>query len=159
MRQRLRQIGYAVSLTLAMTATPGSAIESQERLADPALESRARDISAGLRCVVCQNQSIDDSDAPLARDLRRIVREQLQKGASDSQVREYLVARYGDFVLLSPPFKAQTLLLWAAPAVLLGAGAWLAYRTTKAEVVKPSVVLSAEEKAELALILEKANRG
>ena len=89
----------------------GFAVQPDEQLADPALEARARDISGGLRCLVCQNQSIDDSDAPLARDLRILVRERLKAGDSDDEVRDYLVARYGDFVLLRPPFEVATLML------------------------------------------------
>jgi len=92
-------------------------------LKDPALEARARAISRELRCLVCQNQSIDESNADLAHDLRVIVRERLSAGDSDAQVKAYLVARYGDFVLLDPPFKAKTLLLWCGPAVLLLLGA------------------------------------
>jgi len=92
-------------------------------LKDPALEARARAISRELRCLVCQNQSIDESNADLAHDLRVIVRERLSAGDSDAQVKAYLVARYGDFVLLDPPFKGKTLLLWCGPAVLLLLGA------------------------------------
>jgi cytochrome c-type biogenesis protein CcmH len=100
------------------------AVEPSEMLKDPALEARARAISRELRCLVCQNQSIDDSNADLAHDLRMIVRERLSAGDSDAQVKAYLVARYGDFVLLDPPFEAKTLFLWLGPALvlLLGAG-------------------------------------
>ncbi|HEX6612068.1 MAG TPA: cytochrome c-type biogenesis protein, partial [Hyphomicrobiaceae bacterium] len=98
------------------------AVEPDEVLADRALEARARQLSAELRCLVCQNQSIDDSDAPLARDLRILVRERLTAGDSDRQVLEFLVARYGEFVLLRPPFNWQTALLWLiGPLVLLAA--------------------------------------
>jgi cytochrome c-type biogenesis protein CcmH len=96
-------------------------VTPQEILADKALEARARDISAELRCLVCQNQSIDDSDAPLAHDLRVLVRERLTAGDTDQQVRDFVVARYGDFVLLRPPFSAQTLLLWLMPLLALAA--------------------------------------
>ena len=98
-------------------------MQPDEQLADPALEARAREISGGLRCLVCQNQSIDDSDAPLARDLRLLVRERLKAGDSNDAVRDYLVARYGEFILLRPPFEWQTLLLWLTPVVVLAAGA------------------------------------
>jgi cytochrome c-type biogenesis protein CcmH len=101
-------------------------VQPDEQLANPLLEARARDISGGLRCLVCQNQSIDDSDAPLARDLRLLVRERLQAGDSNDQVRDYLVARYGDFILLKPPFEMATLILWGTPIVALLAGAILA---------------------------------
>jgi cytochrome c-type biogenesis protein CcmH len=108
----------ALALLVAIAA-PAGAVDPREKLADPALEARARDISKGLRCVVCQNQSIDDSDATLARDLRLLVRERLTAGDSDNQVVDYVVSRYGDFVLLKPPFKAATLALWAGPAVIV----------------------------------------
>src|SRR5512139_2173546 len=100
------------------------AVQPDEMLKDPKLEVRARDLSRELRCMVCQNQSIDDSEAPLARDLRILVRERLTKGDSDTQVIDYLVARYGEFVLLKPPFQMQTLLLWAAAPVVLLSGAF-----------------------------------
>ena len=114
-------------------ATPVHAVLPSEQLADPALEARAREISKELRCVVCQNQSIDDSDAPLAADLRVIVREQLKLGKTDAQAKDYLVSRYGSYVLLRPPFRADTLALWLGPfAVLLGGAAlvlaWLRAR-------------------------------
>jgi cytochrome c-type biogenesis protein CcmH len=111
-----------IVLTLAL-ATPALALEPGERMADTALETRARALSSELRCLVCQNQSIDDSNAPLAKDLRLLVRERLAAGESDSAVMSYIVARYGDFVLLKPPFNSHTLLLWAAPMLcLLGLG-------------------------------------
>jgi cytochrome c-type biogenesis protein CcmH len=99
------------------------AVQPDEVLADPALETRARVLSKELRCMVCQNQSIDDSDAPLARDLRILVRERLQAGDSDSQVIDFLVARYGEFVLLKPRFSWHTALLWLGPAAVLLIGA------------------------------------
>lgn len=98
---------------------PAAAVEPSEMLKDPALEARARDISRGLRCVVCQNESIDESNADLAHDLRVLVRERLVAGDSDAQVVQYIVDRYGDFVLLRPPVKPATYLLWASPAILL----------------------------------------
>ena len=112
----------SVLLALVLVAAEARAVNPDEILADPVLELRARDISKNLRCLVCQNQSIDDSDAPLARDLRLIVREQLVAGMSDSEIIDYVVARYGDFVLLKPPFKGATLALWLGPAVIVGAG-------------------------------------
>lgn len=105
------------------TALPAFAVQPDEILPDPALESRARELSRQLRCMVCQNQSIDDSDAPLARDLRLLVRERLSAGDSDRQVLEFLTARYGDFVLLNPRFSARTALLWLTPMAVFGAGA------------------------------------
>lgn len=107
---------------LFLAAAPAWAVNPDEVLADPVLEARAREISKGLRCLVCQNQSIDDSDADLAKDLRLIVRERLTAGDSDDQVVDFVVSRYGDFVLLRPPFKASTLVLWLGPAAIGGAG-------------------------------------
>ena len=113
-------------LVLVVLAGPAAAVLPDEMLADPALEARARVISKDLRCVVCQNQSIDDSDAPLARDLRIVVREQLTLGKSDAETMDYLVQRYGHFVLLRPPVEPATWALWLGPfAVLLGGGAAL----------------------------------
>lgn len=110
----------AVALLLAIaTAAPVGAIEPQEQLADPALEARARELGQELRCLVCQNQSIDDSNADLARDLRTIVRERLKAGDSNDQVLSFVTARYGDYVLLRPPLRAGTLALWFGPMVLL----------------------------------------
>ena len=104
--------------------SPSFAVQPDEILPDPALETRARNLSRELRCMVCQNQSIDDSDAPLARDLRILVRERLQAGDSDRQVIDFLVARYGGFVLLKPRFSAHTALLWLGPAAILLIGAF-----------------------------------
>jgi cytochrome c-type biogenesis protein CcmH len=112
----------AAVLLLAILS-PAVALGPDEVLSDPALEARARSLSKELRCMVCQNQSIDDSDAPLARDLRILVRERLQAGESDQQVINFLVARYGEFVLLRPRFSWHTALLWLAPAAVLLIGA------------------------------------
>jgi len=112
-----------LALVLALlTATPAFAVLPGERLADPALEERARALSQNLRCMVCQNQSIDDSDAPLARDLRLLVRERIASGDTDAQVIDFLVARYGEFVLLKPRFNSRTLLLWLLPPLALAGG-------------------------------------
>jgi cytochrome c-type biogenesis protein CcmH len=137
----------ALLLVLCLTA-PAMAVGPDEILPDPVLEQRARDISAGLRCLVCQNQSIDDSDADLARDLRVLVRERLVAGDSDEAVRQYVVDRYGEYVLLNPRLGGHTLVLWIAAPVLLvgGLGAlWLAGRRRR--VVDAG--LSAEEQAAL----------
>ena len=112
-----------LALLLLVFAFPAFAVDPSEVLPDPALETRAREIGRSLRCVVCQNQSIDDSNAEVARDMRRAVRERLVAGDNDAAVFDFMVARYGDYVLLNPPFKARTLLLWlGAPLVLLIAG-------------------------------------
>ena len=109
-------------LAWLLLAGPALAVQPEEVLKDPALETRARDISAGLRCLVCQNQSIDDSDAPLAKDLRVLVRERLTAGDSDEQVKSFVVQRYGEFVLLRPVVGAHTLLLWLTPVLVLALG-------------------------------------
>jgi cytochrome c-type biogenesis protein CcmH len=144
-------------------ATHTLAVDPDEILTDPSLEVRARALSKELRCMVCQNQSIDDSDAPLARDLRILVRERLKSGDSDRQVIEFLVARYGEFVLLRPRFSAHTAVLWLAPAaiLLLGAiGLLLAarrYRLTSAEPAGDSAKLSPAEEARLADVLRRGD--
>jgi cytochrome c-type biogenesis protein CcmH len=134
---------------------PAAAVEPKEMLADPALEARAREISRGLRCVVCQNESIDESDADLAHDLRVLVRERLVAGDSDKQVVQFIVDRYGDFVLLRPPVKPETYLLWASPAILLLlAGAIIAlYLRRHRGGSAVSHPLSAEEQARVDALL------
>jgi cytochrome c-type biogenesis protein CcmH len=136
----------ALLMLLALSA-PAWAVRPDEMLADPALEARARTISEGLRCLVCQNQSIDDSDADLAHDLRVIVRERLTAGDTDDQVRAYLVARYGEYVLLNPVIAPHTLLLWiAAPVALLAGGiAVVIGARRKRAVVMDGEALTAEE--------------
>ncbi|WP_231714833.1 cytochrome c-type biogenesis protein [Enhydrobacter aerosaccus] len=134
---------------------PAFAVEPSEMLPDPALEARAREISRELRCVVCQNQSVDDSNAEVAHDIRRAVRERLVAGDSDSQVLDYMVARYGDYVLLKPPFRMRTLILWlGAPLVLLlgGLGIWrAALRRPPTAAPTP---LSEEEKKKVEALLD-----
>ena len=112
----------AVLLAVLLLVTPVAAVGPDEILSDPVLEQRARDISAGLRCLVCQNQSIDDSDADLARDLRILVRERLVAGDSDAAVQQFVVDRYGEYVLLNPRLGTHTILLWIAAPVLLLVG-------------------------------------
>lgn len=149
-------LGAAASIGLALAAAGGVlAVEPGEVLKDPALEARARALSAELRCLVCQNQSIDDSNAPLARDLRVLVRERLSAGDSDADVMKYVVARYGEFVLLRPPMATSTLLLWLAPLLLLlGAGAIIARRMrAPAETAAEPQELSVAERARLEAIL------
>ena len=143
-------------LVLALFALPALAVEPREMLADPALEARARDIGRTLRCVVCQNQAIDDSSAEVAHDMRRAVRERLVAGDSDAAVYDFMVARYGDYVLLKPPFKAGTLVLWlGGPLVLLVAGVALlvAARRRRAVVIPAPIPLDAEEQRRLAALL------
>jgi cytochrome c-type biogenesis protein CcmH len=120
----VRRLLAFVLLTLSLLSVPAFAVQPDEILKDPTLESRARALSQELRCMVCQNQSIDDSDAPLAKDLRVLVRERLTAGDSDNQVIDFLVARYGEFVLLKPRVSAHTLLLWLSPFAAVLIGGW-----------------------------------
>jgi cytochrome c-type biogenesis protein CcmH len=130
-------------------AMPVAAVQPDEILNDPALEARARTLSAKLRCMVCQNQSIDDSDAPLARDLRLLVRERLKAGDSDTQIREFLVARYGQFVLLEPEKSSRTALLWFAPWLVLLAGTLVLLRFFRRPRRAVPAPLTADEKRRL----------
>jgi len=152
----MRRLVLGLVCALLM-AGPAAAVLPEEQLADPVLEARAREISQELRCVVCQNQSIDDSDAPLAADLRAIVRERLTAGDTNEEVMAYIVARYGNFVLLKPPLDLQTILLWSAPLlVLIPGGLGLALylrRRGRASAVEPTP-LTAEEQRTLADILK-----
>jgi len=144
----------AILIFLAASLTPALAVNPDEVLADPALEARARAISAELRCMVCQNQSIDDSNAELAKDLRVLVRERLMAGDTDAQVHAYLVSRYGEFVLLKPPLGFNTLLLWGMPVALLLIGGVVIYRqTARRRRPIPTAPLSDEEQKALDAIL------
>lgn len=145
-----------LALIVMLTLAPGiaGAVQPDEIMADPAQEQRARALSQQLRCMVCQNQSIDDSDAPLARDLRLLVRERIAAGYSDQQVIDFLVARYGEFVLLKPRIEGHTLPLWLlTPTVLIGGGLglWLYYRRRSQGVLQDDALLqlSADEEARL----------
>jgi cytochrome c-type biogenesis protein CcmH len=151
-----------LALALVLAALPARAVAPDEVLDDPVLEQRARDLSAELRCMVCQNQSIDDSDAPLAKDLRVLVRERLVAGDSDAEVIDFLVARYGEFVLLKPRLSLNTVVLWSLAPLVLAVGGLalvLAARRRAREVASspsgdaPATALSAEEQAELDRIL------
>jgi cytochrome c-type biogenesis protein CcmH len=155
-RKLLRSVILALAI-ISLAAGPARGVQADEVLSDPALEARARDISAGLRCLVCQNQSIDDSNAPLAKDLRLLVRERLTAGDSNGEVVDFIVARYGEFVLLKPRLSRGTLLLWfATPAVLAAAMflIFLGYRRRRAasEALAP---LSAGEKRRLDRLLDE----
>ncbi|WP_424361219.1 cytochrome c-type biogenesis protein [Methylocystis parvus] len=134
-RQRGRAGVGALALMTMLVITPAYAVTPGEKLPDPAMEARARAITSELRCLVCQNQSVDDSDASLAKDLRVLVRDKLKEGMSDAEVKEYVHSRYGDFVLLRPPVKPGTILLWTAPLIALlagGAAVWSAARRRRA---------------------------
>ena len=135
---------------LALVLAAGAAAAQD---ADRALDKRAQRLEQQLRCLVCQNQTIAESNAPLAVDLRKQVREQMEKGASDQDIIDYMVARYGDFVLYRPPFKARTVLLWAGPFVLLVLGAFFAWRRVTRRRA-PEVELSAADRERAAKLLE-----
>ena len=157
--QLLRIVFVAAILTGTVApAQLAHAVTPQEVLPDKALEKRAREISAELRCLVCQNQSIDDSDAPLAHDLRVLVRERLTAGDSDQQVLDFVVARYGEFVLLKPPFSMETILLWLMPLLALGGAVailWSAFGRTPEVAEGGANALSAEEQAALDALLKR----
>jgi cytochrome c-type biogenesis protein CcmH len=145
----------ALLVLLMFAALPARAVQPDEILSDPVLEGRARALSEGLRCLVCQNQSIDDSNAPLARDLRLLIRERLKAGDSDAQAIDFVVARYGDFVLLRPRFTPETWFLWIGPfALLLVAGGFLYLRRRRggSEAEK---ALAPEEEAALKRALDQ----
>lgn len=158
-----RLLPFLCALAVAL---PALAVQPDEMLDDPVLENRAREISEGLRCVVCQNESIDASNAELARDMRLLVRERLKKGDSNEEVKQFMVDRYGDYVLLKPPFKAKTYVLWFGPFVLLAVAlfvGWRYYRRPSAaaapgagDAEAPAAApLSAEEKRRLDKLLKE----
>ena len=145
-----------VALFILFAPVSAFAVNPDEVLADPALEARARTLSAELRCMVCQNQSIDDSNADLAKDLRLLVRERIKDGDSDDQVLNYIVSRYGEFVLLKPRFNIKTVLLWGAPVLLVIAGGLSLLVFARKRVGKPTgSKLTAEEQARLSELLDK----
>lgn len=149
----LNKVLFPLFATLIFFASPVSAVLPGEQLADPRLEARARAISQELRCVVCQNQTIDDSDATLAHDLRLIVRERLRAGDTDEQVKAYVVRRYGPYVLLKPPLEPATVLLWFGPLVVLiagTAGSWIYLRRRRD---RRDRILTKDEELALARIL------
>ncbi len=151
----MRQLAFLLLLSLA---APAGAVQPDEMLADPGLEARARALSQGLRCLVCRNENIDESNADLARDLRLLVRERLVAGDSDAEVIAYLVDRYGEYVLLEPPATGSTLILWVAgPALLVAAlgGAAVYLRRRRAGADAAPAPLSDDERARLAEILKE----
>ncbi|MBY0300021.1 MAG: cytochrome c-type biogenesis protein CcmH [Methylobacterium sp.] len=155
-RAASRRGARLVLVTLALLAAPPArAVQPGEVLADPKLEARARDISAGLRCLVCQNQSIDDSDAPLARDLRLIVRERLRQGDDDTAVVEYVVRRYGEFVLLRPVVAWHTALLWLTPPLALLLGGFALWRAARRRRPPAPAALSPAEEAAVADLIRR----
>lgn len=158
---RMKAFGLALALLalIVICPLPGGAVLPDEVLDDPLLEARARELSREIRCLVCQNESIDSSNAELARDLRILVRERLTAGDSDQQVLDYLVARYGDYVLLRPPVKPATYLLWFGPALLLllgGAVVVLYFRPGRDLAVATAAPLSDHERGQLEALLEES---
>jgi cytochrome c-type biogenesis protein CcmH len=153
---KLARLVLLFALTIA--APLAQAVQPDEMMRDPVLESRARTLSAELRCMVCQNQSIDDSEAPLARDIRLLIRDRIAKGESNEAVRSFLVSRYGDFILLKPPFELRTLLLWGGAPLALLAGAFALWRAARRREVA-AAALSEEEEARLAAIVREGERG
>ena len=151
----MQRLLAAVCLAAALALAPAHAVQPDEIMADPLNEARARDLSRELRCMVCQNQSIDDSEAPLARDLRLLVRERIAAGDTDSQVIDFLVARYGEFVLLKPRVERQTLLLWAVPPLVLVLGAfalWMQARR-RAALASAQPPLTPDEEGRLSRLM------
>lgn len=152
-----RSLTAALLAMFVVLAGPGLAVQPDEILPDPAQESRARALSAEIRCLVCQNQSIDDSDASLARDLRLLVREQITAGKTDQGIRDFLVERYGAFVLLKPPVNSSTWLLWFGPLIVfvLGLiGLIVFFRTRSGSASAPTAQLSADEQARVERLLD-----
>ena len=163
--RRLHFVAAIVALAL-LHAAPSWAVQPDEILPDATLEQRARHLSRELRCMVCQNQSIDDSDAPLARDLRLLVRERLKAGDSDQQVLDFLTARYGDFVLLNPPLNWRTALLWTLPTGLLVFGGFILLMMARRQRGRPLATdssglqspLTPEEEVRITTLLDKDPR-
>lgn len=157
MSHLLKNFVICAVMVMTVLLQPAHAVQPDEVLKDPALEQRARELSAKMRCLVCQNQSIDDSDAPLARDLRILIRERLTIGDSNDQVVDYLVSRYGEFVLLKPLLSPKTIILWVGPfAILLFGAAMLYVRRRKGnELAVPEEALSPSEENRLKAILNK----
>ncbi|MDZ7824579.1 MAG: cytochrome c-type biogenesis protein [Ahrensia sp.] len=154
----MRQTAALITALLIAFSSPAWAVNPDEILDDPIMEQRARDISANLRCLVCQNQSIDDSDAELARDLRVIVRERLVSGDSDSDVMEYVVGRYGEFVLLRPQLSMQNLLLWGTPILVLLLGGIAAFvYSRRSSTIGAGAPLSQDEENRLIDLLDKTD--
>jgi cytochrome c-type biogenesis protein CcmH len=153
----MKRIVLAVLVLAALAFSQARAVLPDEVMADPAKEARARDLSRELRCMVCQNQSIDDSEAPLARDIRLLVRERIAAGDSDAEVLDFLVARYGEFVLLKPRFERQTLALWLVPPFLLVGGAFVLWRQSRRRAdgtEAASRALTADEEARIAALVD-----
>ena len=156
-KNQLFMLTLAIIVSLPLNAP---AVEPSEILQNPQLEARARNLSRNIRCLVCQNQSIDDSNASLAKDLRKIVREQLVSGASDNEIYDFLIARYGDFVLLRPPIKVTTYVLWYGPLFIFFAGLLLSVLfLIRRKRIMPEEPLSPEEQEELSSLINREEEG
>jgi cytochrome c-type biogenesis protein CcmH len=153
----MRRLALMTIVLGLLAPSLASAVTPDELLKESALEARARHLSQELRCMVCQNQDIDDSAAPLAHDLRVLVRERLQAGDSDQQVLDYLVARYGEFILLRPRFELHTLLLWGLPPLALIAGAIGLWAAMRRREVPEAAQLSAAEQRRVATLVERGD--
>lgn len=154
MRLRFLSLLALTVLCLTLAAAPAFAVRPDEMLADPHLEARAREVGQELRCLVCRNQSIDDSDADLAHDLRVLVRQRIADGDSNGEVIAYVRSRYGDFVLLKPPLEISTALLWGGPALILLLGGFALRRFYRRPAAPPAAPLSREEQRRLAAIID-----
>ena len=150
----MRALLFALSLLIAAPVLPALAVQPDEILPDPLMEARARAITSGLRCVVCRNESVDDSNAEIARDVRLIVRERIVAGDSDAEVRQFMVERFGEFILLNPQVTGSNLILWVTGPVLLVVGLGIAFVTIRRRR-PPAPPLSAEEEARLKALLDE----
>lgn len=158
----MRRMMSAIVALMLLAVPAVRAVQPDEIMSDPVKEARARELSRELRCMVCQNQSIDDSDAPLARDLRLLVRERIAAGDSNSQVLDFLVARYGEFVLLKPRFERQTMLLWLLAPLLLAGGGFALWQQNRRRAQEgadvPVPPLTPDEQARLAALMSEDAR-
>lgn len=154
----MRRLLIAICLSLLLPLTNAGAVTPEEILDDPVLEERARELSAQLRCMVCQNQSIDDSDAELAKDLRVLVRERLVDGDTNEEVLAFVVDRYGEFVLLRPTLSGRNAILWATPVIVLLIGAFGFYGYTRNHIQAAPSQVSEDEAARIAKILDDGER-
>jgi cytochrome c-type biogenesis protein CcmH len=150
----MRRAALPALAALSAILLLGAASDPSERLADPAKEARARHLFEGFRCVVCQNESIDDSEADLAHDLRQVIRGQVAQGRSDEEIRRFMVARYGEFILLKPPFSPGNAALWLAPVVVLLGGALLIFARLR-KPPAPEAALTSEEEAKLRSLVQE----
>jgi cytochrome c-type biogenesis protein CcmH len=152
-------LGTLLAVALALGAAPAPANEAVPTFSDPVVAKREVELASQLRCLVCQNQSIAESNAGLAADLRKQLREQIAAGKSDAEIVEYMTSRYGDFVLYRPPFKATTALLWLGPVLLLALGGWVAVRLMRARGRSAAIALSPQDRARAEQLLAATGKG